>query len=562
MADKPVKSKKDFKVLIVYPNLPLMLVPGIAIALFTRIFKDQGYQVDLFDTTHYDTDETNYSETRINYSEHRVDLLNVRRFDVKKDLGISLGSNMLADFRGKVGEYNPDFMIFSVVEDTFLQTLSMLRTVEDLDIPHLVGGVFPTMAPGRCIEAPEIHLIGPGEGEHTVVAVAEAVRNGEPLDGIAGTWYKGASGEVCKYPQRPLVNISEVVPDFSLFDETRFMRPMGGRIFKMIPVESYRGCPYACTYCNSPAQRAFSSENELGNFMRRKTMDVLRAEMRSYVETYAPDFFFFVDDSFLARPRREVFEFCDMYEEFKLPFYFNTRAENCDPEILSRLKEVNCYRIAFGIEAGNEQYRTKILRRKITNDEIIKRFKWIADSGIAFSLNLIIGMPGETRELVMDTVELVRAIQGYDSVTGFIFTPYHGTTLRQVAITNGWLDPRTITRHNTSRSLLRMPPPCLNADEIDGLLSILPLYCYFPKAEWPSLRRAEENTAEGLNIRKFFSDIYAKNFLSDTQDSEKTYITGEAAHWGKEPEEYFQGTPNRMDEEMLSRLVGMGSPLA
>ena len=50
--------------------------------------------------------------------------------------------------------------------------------------------------------------------------------------------------------------------------------------------------------------------------------------------------------------------------------------------------------------------------------------------------------------------------------------------------------------------------------------------------------------------------------MSDTQDSEKTYITGEAAHWGKDPEEYFQGTPNRMDEEMLSRLVGMGSPLA
>mgnify|MGYP006217747789 FL=1 len=61
-----------------------------------------------------------------------------------------------------------------------------------------------------------------------------------------------------------------------------------------------------------------------------------------------------------------------------------------------------------------------MLRRKIINDEIIKRFKWIADSGVAFSINLIIGFPGETRELVMDTVELVRAIQGYDSVTSCI----------------------------------------------------------------------------------------------------------------------------------------------
>lgn len=562
MVDKPIKPREDFRVLIVYPNLPLMLVPGIAIALFTRIFKDQGYRVDLFDTTHFATDETDYTETQINYSERRVNLLNVRKFDVKDDLGISLKSNMLADFRRKVREFDPDFMIFSIVEDTFLQTLSMLRAIEDLDVPHLVGGVFPTMAPDHCIAAPEIRLIGPGEGEHTVVAVAEAVRTGESLDGIPGTWHKAETGEVHKYPQRPLVNINSVVPDFSLFDPSRFMRPMGGRVFRMIPVESYRGCPYACTYCNSPSQRAFTSENSLGNFMRRKTLDVLRDEMRFYMETYDPDFFFFVDDSFLARPRQEIFDFCDMYEEFRLPFYFNTRAENCDPEILARLKEVNCYRIAFGIEAGNEQYRNKILRRKITNKEIIKRFKWIADSGIAFSLNLILGMPGETRELVMDTVELVRAIQGYDALTSFIFTPYHGTALRKVAVANGWLAPDTITRHNTSRSLLRMPPPHLSADEIDGLLATLPLYCYFPKSEWPNLRRAEENNEEGLKIREYYSNIYAKNFLSDTQDSEKTYITGEAAHWGKKPEEYFAGTPNRLDEEMLARLVGIGSPLA
>ena len=116
-----------------------------------------------------------------------------------------------------------------------------------------------------------------------------------------------------------------------------------------------------------------------------------------------------------------------MYEEFKLPFDFNTRSENTDVKILKRLKEVNCYRIAFGIECGNEQYRNKVLRRKITNADIIDRFEVIADSGIAFSLNVILGLPGETRELVFDTIELIRSIRGYDTLTSFIFTPYHGT---------------------------------------------------------------------------------------------------------------------------------------
>ena len=555
------KSRKDFKVLIVYPNLPLMLVPGIAVALFTRIFRDQGYQVDLFDTTHYDTDETNYTETQINYSEHRVNLLNVRKFDIEKDLGITRKEGMLDDFRRAVEAFAPDLMIFTVVEDTFLQSLGMLRAVEDLKIPHLMGGVFPTMAPERCIEAPEVKLIGPGEGEETVVDVSEAVRTGAPLENIPGTWWKTDDGAIHKLPQRPLVNINQLRPDFSLFDDSRFNRPMGGRIFKMIPVESYRGCPFACTYCNSPGQRAFSSEHDLGNFMRRKSMETLRDELRCYVERYSPDFVFFTDDSFLARPRQEIFDFCDMYEEFNLPFFFNTRAENCDPEILARVKEVNCYRIALGIEAGNQQYRNKVLRRKITNDEIIKRFKWIADSGVAFSINLIIGFPGETRELVMDTVELVRAIQGYDSVTSFIFTPYHGTTLRQVAVKNGWLDPATITRHNTSRSLLKMPPPYLNADEIDGLIAVLPLYCYFPKSEWDNIRRAEKNDEEGMRIRQQYSDIYSRDFLGENQDAGKSLLTGQAGHWGEDPTAYFKGTPDRMDAAKLGQLMETRSPL-
>ena len=65
----------------------------------------------------------------------------------------------------------------------------------------------------------------------------------------------------------------------------------------------------------------------------------------------------------------------------------------------------------------------KVLLRKPSNQEIIDSFKTIHASGIAFSANLIIGFPGrETRELVMETVELVKQIKGYDTITVSIFT--------------------------------------------------------------------------------------------------------------------------------------------
>lgn len=536
-----------FRVMIVYPNLPLMLVPSIAIGLFTTKFKAQGYQVELFETTHYLSDE-------VSSSEKRVELLNVRDFDIAEDLNIQIREDMYGDFRRRVEEFQPKLMVYSVVEDVFLQTLNLMRQIEDLRVPHLVGGVFPTYAPEKCIAQSEINLVGHGEGENTVIRVAEAVRTGDRLDNIPGTWYEGPDGVVHMNVKDPLVDMNATRPDFSLFDESRFMRPMGGRVFKMIPVETYRGCPFACTYCNSPAQREYSKAEGLGNFLRRKSMDVMRAELRHYMETYSPTFFYFIDDSFLARPKQEIFDFCDMYEEFGLPFWFNTRSESCEPDIMARLKEVGCYRISFGIEAGNEQFRQSILRRKISNKELIAKFTdIIAPSGIAFSLNVIIGMPGETRELVMDTIDLIRSIPGYDALTVSIFTPYHGTVLRDVAVKNNWLDPAHITRHTTSSSILTMEPPYLSSEEIDGITAVFPLYAYFPKSEWDRLRRAEQSDAEGLKIREEYQEIYRRDFLGETQDSRKVMLGGSGCRTNEK--DSFRISPARLTPGEIDRLV-------
>jgi len=549
---KNEKLKTDFRVLIVYPNLPLMLVPSIAIALFTRIFKSQGYQTDLFETTHYLSDQESSSEIR-------AKIQNVRQFNVSKDLGITIHDDMLGDFRKKVSDFKPEFMIFSVVEDAFIQSLTLLRVVEDLGIPHLIGGVFPTTAPERCIEHKEISMIGLGEGERSVLETAEAVRLGKPLNEILGTWYKDSNGDIHRNPKDPLVDINAVRPDFSLFEESRFYRPMGGRVFKMIPVESFRGCPYSCTYCNSPGQREFSLDNKIGNFLRRKRMDVLRDELQEYMRLYDPEFFYFVDDVFMARPKSEMFEFCDMYEEFGLPFWFNTRTESCEPDILARLKEVGCYRISFGIECGNEQFRQSILRRKISNDELIRRFEIIADSGIAFSLNVIIGMPGETRELVMDTVRLVRSVHGFDALTVSVFTPYHGTVLRDVGVKNNWMDANAITTHTTARSILNMPPPYLNADQIDGLVHAFPFYTYFPEDEWERIRRSEVADAEGLKIRDEYATIYAERFLGENQDTLKDLILAGAGGCRTNPKDAFRFSPVRLGNEDIETLtVGTG----
>jgi len=547
-----VKKPSEMKVLIVYPNLPLMLIPSIAVALFTSIFKKQGYQVDLFETTYYMSDEATNTKAR-------MERLQARRFDIVEELDVVIKNDMLGDFRRKVEEFQPDLLVMSTVEDTFLQGVRMLRAVAGLNVPHIVGGVFPTNAKERCFDFPEINMIGIGEGEKTVLAVAEAIREGRSTRDIPSVWCRDDGGSIHKNQMAELVNINDVRPDFSLFDEKRFYRPMGGRLFKMMPVETYRGCPYSCTYCNSPAMTSLTRENELGNFLRRKTMTTMRDEFAHYIDEFQPEFFYIMDDSFLARPKKEIYEFCDMYEEFKLPFWFNTRAENCTPELLTRLKEVGCYRMAASAETGNEDYRESVLRRKIKNDKLLKHFDYIADSGIAFSVDIMFGLPGETRELAMESIEVIREIRGFDALTVSVFTPYHGTVLRQVAINNGWLDPKEICSGATTQSLLNMPKPYLGPEEIVELTTVAPLYCYFPESEWETLRRAETNDDEGISIRNKYAEIYNREFFGENQDTgnNKAMVGGSGCR--SNPRDSFHVASRPLDKSDLEKLMISGA---
>ena len=107
---KRARKKEQFRVLIVYPNLSLMLVPSIAVGLLTRLMKGQGYEVDLFDSTPYISEENSSPQNRVKY-------LQARSFDEENDLGFEIKEDLLGDFRRKVEVFKPDLMLFSVVAE-------------------------------------------------------------------------------------------------------------------------------------------------------------------------------------------------------------------------------------------------------------------------------------------------------------------------------------------------------------------------------------------------------------------------------------------------------------
>lgn len=503
------------KILIAYPNLPLMLVPAVAVGLFTAICKSEEVDVDLFETTAYTDDP----EAGMIF---KTKLGNGRAYNIG-DVGITPKptNEMLGDWRQKVIDYQPDLILFSAVEDTWKDAVAMIDEVADFDIPHIVGGVFAINAPEIVVNHPSVKAMCRFEGEYVVRDIIRHMKKGEPWDGVRGIWTKEK-----RNPPQPLVDINEYLPDYSLYPRYRFQRAVGGKIVTAINVESYRGCPYSCTFCNSPTTRGLDK-----NFLRRKDLGVFRKELTTYVETWNPDYLFFVDDSFTARPKKELMELCELMGSFGIPWWCNTRIESISVEILAAMKAGACDRIQYGIECGNDEYRAKVLKRNVTNKEYYEKIDIINSSGIPYGLNVIIGLPHETRELVMETIDLVKKFGGNDGIAVAIFIPYYGTELRDYAIQHGLLDSDWISRDGylLGGSALNQPKPYLQKDEIWDLANKFKYYALFNENMW-NLPDENIQVAEDLYNKSFF--------LEKAADGKTNIIHRQKIIWACETDGY------------------------
>jgi radical SAM superfamily enzyme YgiQ (UPF0313 family) len=498
-----------------------MMAPAISVGIFTAICKKNNVQVKVFETTQY-SDE--YSNRHIRMTEIGANRQN-KSEEVKDMFHIQPLSKIEPDLIKCLESYKPDLILMSVQEDAWQQAVKLLKIMDPYNIPHIIGGVFPTMAPDVVLSHPLVKNIVKGEGEEVV----EKAVQGVPLSQIDGVWWKDENGNVKRNKPQTLCDISRITPDFTEFSNVRWQRPMGGRVFKRaVSMETYRGCPYNCSYCNSPFMRNIHKDAGMGNFMRRKPVDVIERDLQYYIKHIGPDLIMFQDDSFLARPKKEIFDICELLSRYKIPFWFNSRIENCTPDILSALKDAGVYRMTFGVECGNEEYRSKFLKRNVSNAVYEKHFHYINESNIPYSLNVVIGLPFETREMVLETANVIRSSRGHDGLTISMFQPYHGTDLRATAVEAGFLDPSHINGNGETDQMggyldnwvLKMPKPYLQKEEVHRLVKTFSLYAHFPDSYWPQIKKAETDD----KLYKMLMDQYQKEFFGDIQQGGKDRI--------------------------------------
>lgn len=494
------------RVLLLYPNMHGMNMVPSAIGLFSSLLKKEGHKVDLFDSTNWMIPgEEDFDSDKVKEKN-----LNVRPFDDSKLRSQIRTTDVFEDFEQKVKDFKPDLIAVSVSEDIFPIGVSLLKKVRYMKIPTIMGGVFPTFAPDLCLSYEEIDMICIGEGEAPMIELCRRMDKGLQYEDIPNLWVK-TKDKIKKNPIGPVTNIDEnPLLDLSYFDDSRLYRPMQGRVWKMLPVETHRGCPYTCAYCNSPSQRDLY-RNETGcNYFRKKSFAAIRKELLYYKDVIKTEAYYFWADTFTAYNDKELDEFVEMYSDVKLPFWCQAFPETIKEDKIKKLMKAGLFRLASGIEHGNEDFRLRVLKRKVKNQTMIERFAILNKLGLPYSVNNIMGFPTETRELAMDTVELNRYVDA-DSANAYSFSPFHGTPLRKMAEDLGCIDNKTIARSVTKPTLLNMPQ--FPHDAIEGLRRCFMLYVKMPKSRWKEIERAEKLTPEGDKAWEALRDECAEKYM-------------------------------------------------
>ena len=472
--------KDTVKLLIIESGPGLEMGIPLSIAILVAAVKNAGFEVKVFSTNDYKYSDKTGDEVRVN---------TLQVPPTEDALIQGKETDMRQDFMDLISEYQPDIVGLSTTEPTYEPGAMLLNAINAKNILTIAGGAYPTLCPEDFLAEDFIDIVCVGEGEDALVELCQSVQKNCIDYEIENLWFKTADG-VKKNPLRPLKNVDEVpFQDWSPWEiPPRASKAMAGEIRTTALVELTRGCPFKCNFC---ANHYFNA-NFKGNY-RERSVDRFIEEIKYLQKKHNIGFVYIADETILTTSTARLQEFVEKYEEINLPFWCQTRPEFITSEKIEKLKKVGLEAINIGIESGNFEFRKKILNRFTKDDEIITGIQQGIDAGVRVGANVIIGFPGESRDHVFETIELVRKAKPTSTMI-HLFQPYKQTPLREESVRMGLIEANHICG---DYRLEAIGTGLLTADELIGLQRTFNLYVDFPTDRWDEIRAAENLDKQG-----------------------------------------------------------------
>ena len=346
-------------------------------------------------------------------------------------------------FKDDLKTIQPDFLVMSITTPTLKDDMEAFSIAKKLN-----PGIF-TIAKGAhfytCNKADLKELIF-GVMDVAVIGEAETIinnliltkRNGLDLFGVKGIIFRNCLDQVVQTdPEQFWTDLDKIpFPARDLIKNELYSRPDNGE--PQATIQTSRGCPSQCIFCLSPIVS--------GTKLRERSVENIIAEIEECVDKYNIKNFFFRADTFTIN-KKTVIEICKriISRKIEIKWVANSRVNTLDEERLKWMKRAGCWLVALGIESGNDEIQKKIKKGTTRTQarDAVKLCKKFRIKTFGFYL---IGFPWETKEMVMDTLNLARELR-CDFSEIHIAIPYEGTELYKTAQDYGILE-KTVVGYN------------------------------------------------------------------------------------------------------------------
>ena len=303
----------------------------------------------------------------------------------------------LFDFSEEIVEelaaYHPDLIAFSVVSDNYPWALNLANKIKKvMDVPIVFGGVHPTSVPEYVMSQPSVAFVVIGEGEAPLVDLANNLNDPAACKNIPNIWAKNGN-EIIENEVRPLVENLDSLP-----------LPDKGIFYSKLPYlrEGYialtsRGCVNKCTFCNNSLYKDTIYRGK-GRFFRRRSPENVLKELKKAKAHYPYTAVHFWDEIFIS-DKKWLASFLEGYKkDIGVPFTCCIHVNFIDEEVVSLLKDANCWQAIMGVQSLNEDLKKTILNRRETNEQVRKTIHLLKNAGIITICENMLALPTQTEE--------------------------------------------------------------------------------------------------------------------------------------------------------------------
>jgi len=358
-----------------------------------------------------------------------------------------------------------------------------------------------TTHPDRALhECAAIDFVCRKEFDFAVVDYA----NGKPLSEIKGISYRGANGEIVHNVDAPQLTSEQL--DALPWATKVYQRDLDVRrynvpflLYPFISLYSTRGCPAQCTFCLWPQTLS-------GHAWRKRSTDNVAAEMAWAKEAFPyVNEFFFDDDTFNIQKARTI-ELCEKLKPLKLTWSSTSRVTT-DFDTLKAMREAGARLLIVGYESGDPQI-LKNIKKGATVERARAFTKDAHKLGLTIHADFILGLPGETRESIRNTINFAKELDA-ETIQVSLAHAYPGTELYDFAKQHGFIVGTETMVDAGGHQLAQIEYPGLPREYVMEMVhKFYDEYYFRPKAVFRIVKKAAFNSVDRKRLYK-----EAKSFL-------------------------------------------------